>query len=101
MASGGRRLRTARSAPLKLPHFMSILSTVTALPGEPDRLPIPRHQESCSKSKNGRSMNILNTDYATGPSARLSSADGLKTLRIVLLTRALTIGGAQRQLIYL
>src|SRR5437763_6063744 len=46
-------------------------------------------------------MNILNMNYATGPTASLASADGLKTLRIVLLTRALDMGGAQRQLIYL
>ena len=46
-------------------------------------------------------MNILNMNYETGSNFSLSRADGLKSLRIVLLTRSLTLGGAQRQLIYL
>ena len=43
-------------------------------------------------------MNILNMNYETGSNFSLSRADGLKSLRIVLLTRSLTLGGAQRQL---
>jgi glycosyltransferase involved in cell wall biosynthesis len=46
-------------------------------------------------------MNILNMNYQSGANSKLSRADGLKALRIVLLTRSLTLGGAQRQLIYL
>jgi glycosyltransferase involved in cell wall biosynthesis len=46
-------------------------------------------------------MNILNMNYQTGANAKLSMANGLKSLRIALLTRSLTLGGAQRQLIYL
>ena len=46
-------------------------------------------------------MNILNMNYETGADSKMSRADGQKTLRIVLLTRALTLGGAQRQLVYL
>jgi glycosyltransferase involved in cell wall biosynthesis len=46
-------------------------------------------------------MNILKMNYQSGANSKLSRADGLKALRIVLLTRSLTLGGAQRQLIYL
>jgi glycosyltransferase involved in cell wall biosynthesis len=46
-------------------------------------------------------MNVLNMNYEAGANAKLASADERKTLRVVLLTRSLTMGGAQRQLIYL
>jgi glycosyltransferase involved in cell wall biosynthesis len=46
-------------------------------------------------------MNILNMNYETGANSMMLRADGAKALRIVLLTRALTLGGAQRQLGYL
>jgi glycosyltransferase involved in cell wall biosynthesis len=46
-------------------------------------------------------MNISNMNYETCATSKMSRPDGQKTLRIVLLTRSLTFGGAQRQLIYL